>query len=233
MGTKELLYRDDLQEAVGSLADAPSPGPQPEDERGRVREIAAFRDRWGGDEAERRFVAHCQELFDRFNRRYFGGVLLPLEIRIGDGHKTVHEVGYRYYGRYVRSRARHCCGKPWGAIELDYSLATHPRKLELVLLHEMLHHYEHVRRRDPDRVCPDLEEPIDEPPYLGAAVELAFLLVDDADVRRWIAIELGLPCGPEDDDRIRFYLRGHSHRFVIAAYNLARLQKRANRWHYA
>lgn len=198
----------------------------------RDREIAGFRDRWGGNAAEEIFTAHCQTLFARYNTRYFEDCLMPVAIRSGDGHQTVAKVGYSYYGRYLAGRGRRAGRDRESAIELDYSLGTRPRKLELVLLHEMLHHYEHGIRRDPVHVCPELERPIAEPPYLGAALELAFLVVGDRDVRRWIATELRLRCGPEDDARIQFYLRGHSHRFVVAAYNLARLQRRADCWHF-
>jgi hypothetical protein len=198
----------------------------------RDREITAFRYQWGGDAAEEAFSDHCQTLFARYNSRYFEGRLMPLAIRSGDGHQTVARIGYSYYGRYLAGRGRRAGRERQSAIELDYSLGTRPRKLELVLLHEMLHHYEHGVRRDSARACPELERPITEPPYLGAALELAFLLVGDRDVRRWIATELRLRCGPEDDARIQFYLRGHSHRFVVAAYNLARLQRRADCWHF-
>jgi hypothetical protein len=197
----------------------------------RQREIIAFHARWGAD-AEERFAAHCQALFAQYNTRYFGGRLLPAHVRVGDGNRTQSEVGYRYYGRYLRARGRGARTGAGASIELDYSLTVRPRKLQLVLLHEMLHHYEHACHRDADFACPELDRPIDDPPYLGAALELAFLLTGDRDVRRWIANELVLPCGPDDDARIRFYLRGHSHSFVVAAYNLARVQRRTNRWYY-
>jgi hypothetical protein len=201
------------------------------EERERRREISAFRAQWGAD-GEEQFAAHCQALFAQYNTRYFGGALFPAQVRVGDGNRTESEIGYRYYGRYLRAQGRGARTGAGATIELDYSITIRPRKLQLVLLHEMLHHYEHGCRRDPDRAWPELDQPIDEPPYLGAALELAFLLTGDRDVRRWIANELVLPCGADDDARIRFYLRGHSHRFVIAAYNLARIQRRANRWHY-
>jgi hypothetical protein len=199
--------------------------------RERQREIAAFHAQWGAD-AEERFAAHGQTLFAQYNTRYFGGRLLPAQVRVGDGNRTESEVGYRYYGRYLRARGRGRQTGAGAAIELDYSITIRPRTLQLVLLHEMLHHYEHGCRREAERACPELDRPIDKPPYLGAALELAFLLIGDRDVRRWIANELVLPCGPDDDARIRFYLRGHSHSFVVAAYNLARIQRRTNRWYY-
>lgn len=216
--------------------------------RGREREIARFRACWGETEGEASFAAHCQQLFNAWNRRDFGGNLTPVQIRVGDGNQTRSEVGYGFYGRYLRARgggatrARRrvvtggaCAGPPSGAsavIELDYHVAVRPRKLRLVLLHEMLHHYEHESARDPARIWEPLEQPVTQPPYLGAALELAFLLTDDADVRRWLTKELEFAWGPEDDGRTRFYLRGHSHRFVVLAYNLARLHRRANRWYY-
>jgi hypothetical protein len=206
--------------------------------RGREKEIAAFRACWGEGDGEVQFAAHCRELFNAWNRRDFGGRLGPVQIRVGDGNQTRSEVGYGFYGRYLRARGRGCRSAgaaPPGrsaVIELDYHVAIRPRKLRLVLLHEMLHHYEHETVRDPERAWEPLEQPIDRPPYLGAALELAFLLTGDRDVRRWLTIELGFPWGPEDDGRTRFYLRGHSHRFVVAAYNLARRHRRVNRWYY-
>jgi hypothetical protein len=234
MGTEAQWYQDELHHlSLPPVEDArPSLSPKASHEdRVRQREIAAFHTHWGTD-AEERFAAHCQALFKEYNRRYFGGRLLPAQIRVGDGNHTESEIGYRYYGRYLRAQGRGERTGAGAAIELDYSLTTRPRKLQLVLLHEMLHHYEHGCRRDPERAFPELDRPIDDPPYLGAALELAFLLTGDRDVRRWLANELILPCGPDDDARIRFYLRGHSHLFVVSAYNLARVQRRANRWYY-
>jgi hypothetical protein len=203
---------------------------------GREREIAAFRACWGDTDGEARFAAHCQELFRRWNRRDFGGRLGPVQIRVGDGNQTRSEVGYGFYGRYLRARGRGTGGnnptRGSAAIELDYHIAVRPRKLRLVLLHELLHHYEHESRRDADRTWSPLEQPIDHPPYLGAALELAFLLTGDRDVRRWLTVELGFSWGAADDGRTRFYLRGHSHRFVVAAYNMARRHRLSNRWYY-
>jgi hypothetical protein len=202
----------------------------------------AFHARWGDADGEDQFAAYCQSLFDHFNQRDFGGRLSPVRIRVSDGNQTRSEFGYSFYGRYLCQHGgpvgvgegepgrSHPAGGP--VIELDYQIALRPRKLRLVLLHEMLHHYEHESERDPARAWPPLECPIASPPYLGAALELAFLLTDDADVRRWIARELCLPWGPEDDGRTQFYLCGHSHRFVVAAYNLGRLHRRARRWYY-
>lgn len=194
---------------------------------GQTRAVAAFRARWGDTDGEERFAAHCQALFNQWNQRDFGGRLGPVRICAGDGNQTRAEVGYGFYGRYLQAS-----DEALSTIELDYRIATRPRRLRLVLLHEMLHHYEHECERDPDRAWPPLDRPIASPPYLGAALELAFLLTEDPDVRRWIATELCLPWGPEDDERTRFYLHGHSYRFVVAAYNLARLHRRANRWYY-